>query len=413
MVAELISIGDELLIGQVVNTNAAWIAQQFHENGIKVQNITVVPDEGPQISNSVKKAFERAEVIVLTGGLGPTKDDITKKTLCDFFDTGLIFHQPTLDNIIKLFGSRGIPVLEKNREQALIPENCVPLTNAFGTAPGLWFERDGKVLVSLPGVPYEMQALITGSVLPRLLKRNLGKLFYHRTILTHGMGESMLSEKISSWEDSLPGNIKLAYLPQPGVVRLRLTAAGKEMTRLEQQVDQEIARLRELIPSLIFGEGTQTMEEVVGDLLRRKKASVSTAESCTGGYIAHLITNIPGSSDYFKGSVVAYENEVKSEFLGVSQQTLKRYGTVSGQVVEEMAQGAIRKFKTDYALATSGIAGPGGGTEEKPVGLVWIAIATKDEVTAHRFTFGDHRGRNIRRSALSALNLLRISLLEG
>jgi nicotinamide-nucleotide amidase len=413
MVAEIISIGDELLIGQVVNTNASWIARQLHENGISVGAINSIPDDADRIKEALADSLERADVIILTGGLGPTKDDITKMTLCEFFGTGLEWHQPTLDNIIELFGSKGIPVLEKNRDQAMIPQGSTPLRNPFGTAPGLWFEKDEKVVVSLPGVPYEMKAILTGSVLPRLMEKNLGTLYFHRTVLTHGMGESMLAEKIDGWAGNLPANIKLAYLPQPGIVRLRLTASGQVMEELERVVDTEITRLRQLIPSLVFGEGTQTMEEVVGELLREQGKSLATAESCTGGYIAHLITSVPGSSDYYKGSVVAYDNEIKHSMLSVRQGSLDKFGAVSEKVVKEMAEGARNKFKTDFALATSGVAGPAGGTKQKPVGMIWIALASHGNTSALSFTFGDHRGRNIRRSSLAALNMLRMVLLEG
>ncbi len=413
MVAEIISIGDELLIGQVVNTNAAWIARQMLENGIQVRYMTVIPDDRARILDALDEAAKRTDVIMLTGGLGPTRDDITKKALGEYFDAHMVLHQPTLDHIQKLFGQKGIPVLEKNREQALVPDKCIPLSNPYGTAPGLWFEKEGKIIVSLPGVPYEMEAIITGSVIPLLTERNHGILFYHRTVLTHGMGESMLSEKIGSWEDSLPENIKLAYLPQPGMVRLRLTAFGPDVEELKILVQSEIENLQKLIPDLIFGYDTQTMEQVLGEMLREKGMTVATAESCTGGYIAHLITSVAGSSDYFKGSVVAYDNEVKIKILGVDQKSLDSYGAVSEQVIKEMAEGARRRFKTDLALATSGIAGPGGGTKEKPVGLVWVGLATPAGVHAWSFKFGDHRVRNIRRSSLAALNLLRMSVLRG
>lgn len=413
MVAEIISIGDELLIGQVVNTNAAWIARQLIENGIQVRYMTVIPDDRGRILDGLNEAMKRTDVIVLTGGLGPTRDDITKKALSDYFDAPLVLHQPTLDHIQELFGRRGIPVLDKNREQAMVPLNCTPLSNPYGTAPGLLFEKEGKIIVSLPGVPYEMEAIITGSVIPRLTERNDGILFYHRTVLTHGMGESMLSEKIGSWEDSLPENVRLAYLPQPGMVRLRLTAFGPDIEELKVTIQKEIERLQKLIPDLIFGYDTQTMEQVLGELLREKTMTISTAESCTGGYIAHLITSVAGSSDYFKGSVVAYDNEVKMKILGVDQKSLDFYGAVSEQVVKEMAEGATRRFNTDVALATSGIAGPGGGTKEKPVGLVWVGLAMPWGVHAWSFKFGDHRVRNIRRSSLAALNLLRMSVLRG
>lgn len=400
-----------MLIGQVVNTNASWIAQQLNDNGIRTGYISIIPDDRAAIITALADAVKRADVVITTGGLGPTRDDITKKALSDFYGTGLVLHQPTLDHIQKLFYGRGIPVLGVNRDQALVPEGCVPLSNPFGTAPGLWFEDSGKVIISLPGVPYEMQAIVTGSVLPRLKEKDDGVYLFHRTILTHGLGESLLSERIADWEDSMPGNIKLAYLPQPGIVRLRITATGKREENLEKQVEEQVDRLKDLIPDLIFGEGNQTMEEVVGLILRDRGLTLATAESCTGGYIAHLITSVPGSSDYFRGSIIAYSNDIKEQVLGVKRSVIEKHGAVSGEVVEAMALGARHLLDADYALATSGVAGPGGGTANKPVGLVWIALATPGGVISKSFTFGDHRARNIRRSGLTALNMLRISVL--
>ena len=412
MIAEIISIGDELLVGQVVNTNATWIAQHLHEIGIPVKQISAIPDDAEEISKALDQAFSRADVILVTGGLGPTKDDITKHTLCIYFNTQLVFHQPSFENILRFFANRGVEVTAINRKQAEVPANCTPLLNHNGTAPGMWFEKDGKILFSLPGVPFEMEAMMEEYILPHLAGRDNQRVVAHKTLLTQGIGESYLSEMIKDWEENLPANMKLAYLPQPGLVRLRLTGYGesKEKTLLEIENQAEI--LQKLIPGLIYGYGDDTMEQIIGRLLREKHFTLSTAESCTGGYLAHLITSVPGASDYFQGSVIAYSNEVKQVFLGVSEESFTLYGAVSEQVVKEMAEGARQRFSTDFAVSISGIAGPDGGTLEKPVGTVWIAIASKTGITAKKFMFGEHRGRNIRRAALAALNLLRVGLLK-
>lgn len=412
MIAEIISIGDELLVGQVVNTNATWMAQQLHEIGIPVRQITAIADDAAEITSSIDVAFALSDVILLTGGLGPTNDDITKLTLCSYFNTELVFHQPSFENIKKLFGSRGVKVSDLNRKQAEVPANCTPLVNHHGTAPGMWFEKEGKVLVSIPGVPFEMEGMMEDYILPRLASKDNQRVVAHKTILTQGIGESFLSEIISEWEYNLPPTIKLAYLPQPGMVRLRLTGYGESKEKILQEIDARISSLQRLIPDQIFGYGNDTLEQIVGRLLREKHLTVSTAESCTGGFMAHMITSVPGASDYFQGSVIAYSNEVKRTFLGVSEESLKQFGAVSEQVVKEMARGARERFKTDFAVSVSGIAGPDGGTIEKPVGTVWIALASRTGVTAQKFMFGEHRGRNIMRAALAALNLLRISLLK-
>jgi nicotinamide-nucleotide amidase len=412
MVAEIITIGDELLIGQVIDTNSAWIAEQLNLVGIRVHQITSISDSREHILATLKDAGKRGSLVLMTGGLGPTKDDITKHTLCEFFDTPLVFHPPTFANVEKLFKARGFEVTEINRRQAEVPESCLPLENPHGTAPGLWFEKEGIIYVSMPGVPFEMKPMITSQVLPRVAHR-LNKTFIeHQTVLTQGVGESMLAQIIENWEDNLPGNIKLAYLPQPGIVRLRMTAIGDNRKVLKNLLDKKINELRAIIPDLIFGFNHDTMEGVVGKLLKEKKRTLSTAESCTGGYIAHLITSIPGSSDYYTGSTVSYSNEVKTMELGVDAADIKNHGAVSKAVVSQMAAGARKKFKTDFALAVSGIAGPDGGSEEKPVGTTWIALETPETIITKKFLFGEHRGRNIRKAALAALNMLRLELLD-
>jgi len=410
MKAEIINIGDELLIGQVVNTNASWMAAQLNKSGISVIQTTAIADDDKDIKEALNQAFKRAEIVLLSGGLGPTKDDITKKTLVEYFDSKLVFHAPTFEQVKKIFAARKFPVSEVNRQQAMIPEKCKPLFNKNGTAPGMWFEQDGKVAVSMPGVPFEMKTMMVEQVIPAIIKHFRMDAIVNKTIMTTGMPESMLAERIADWENNLPSYIKLAYLPQPGIVRLRLSGRGGDNQKLEAEIEEQVEKLRMLIPEIIFGYDDVSLEEVIGQLLLKIKKTVSTAESCTGGYIAHLITGIPGSSNYFEGSVVSYSNRVKSELLGIRPKTLKKYGAVSREVVAEMAEGARKKLKTDYCLAVSGIAGPDGGTEEKPVGTVWIALADTRGTEAQLFHFGEHRGRNIRRSALAALNLLRLRL---
>ncbi len=413
MTTEIISIGDELLIGQVVNTNASWIAEQLNLAGIEVVRITTIADTREDILRALDEASNRAEVILLTGGLGPTRDDITKNSLCDYFDTGLVFNEEAFENIVKLFGNRGLPINDINRQQAEVPENCTPIVNDKGTASGMWFEKEGNIYVSMPGVPYEMKSMMSREILPKLSDRLHGLFILHKKVLTQGVGESWLAEMISEWEDGLPGHMKLAYLPQPGMVRLRLSGSAEDSVKLNLEMDQEIEKLTGLIPDLIFGYGEVSLEEVLGSLLKERGQSLSTAESCTGGYIAHLITSIPGSSAYFNGSVVAYSNQVKTNTLDVKEETLIAYGAVSEQCVTEMANGVKEKFNTDYSIAISGIAGPDGGTDEKPVGTVWIAIAGPASVITKKYIFGNDRQRIIRVATLTAMNQLRLMILKG
>lgn len=412
MKAEIVTIGDELLIGQVIDTNSAWIAEQLNLVGIEVHQITSISDDRNHILTTLSQASGRANIILITGGLGPTKDDITKHTLCEYFNTELVFHQPTFENIEKLFKLLGFPVTEINRKQAEVPANCTPLRNSNGTAPGMWFEHDGVIYVSMPGVPFEMKTLIINEVLPRLTKKLNSTFILHKTILTQGVGESFLAGVIESWENELPENFKLAYLPQPGIVRLRITVLGSDKVVIKLELDQQIEKLKKLIPKLIFGYDNETLELVVGRLLKERGQTLSTAESCTGGYIAHLVTSIAGSSAYYTGSTVSYTNKVKIDVLGVSPQVIQTHGAVSEEVVIQMADGVRKNLETDFALAVSGIAGPDGGSEEKPVGTTWIALATPEKIITKKFLFGEHRGRNIRKTALAALNMLRLELLD-
>lgn len=414
MFAEIITIGDEILIGQVIDTNSAWLATQLNQLGIRVKQITSISDDKTHIFKAIDQAFERVDLVICTGGLGPTRDDITKRTLADYFDTVLEMNEEVLSDVQLIFAQRNIAMPDVNRYQALVPLGARIFRNANGTAPGMWFEKNDKVLVSMPGVPYEMKAMMQGQVFGEITKRFKTPHVYHRTILTQGVGESSLMGMIDKWESSLDEEeIKLAYLPSPGMVRLRLSAFGDDKEALNFKVDRKADELKQLIGHLIFGEEQDTLEKVIGQMMIEKGFTLATAESCTGGYIAHLITSISGSSAYFKGSVVAYDNEVKKEFLEVLESDLKIYGAVSKNVVEAMALGAKKHLKTDFAVATSGIAGPDGGTKDKPVGTVWIAIASKDNsIQSACYSFGDSRERTIRKAALSALESLRKEILR-
>ena len=411
MLAEIITIGDELLIGQVIDTNSAWIAEQLNIVGIRVHQITSISDNEGHILKTLDEASHRVQLILITGGLGPTKDDITKHTLCKYFDTPMVFSEEAYKNVEKLFSMRGVAVTELNRLQAMVPANCKVIPNPNGTAPCMWFEKDDCIYISMPGVPFEMKAIMEEEIIPRLLVK-MDHVIIHHTILTEGIGESALASLIESWEDSLPSFIKLAYLPQPGIVRLRLTAYGTDRNELQNAINKVEKELYSYAGKYIFGFDNDTLESVIGQLLRDKGLTLSTAESCTGGNIAQLITSIAGSSDYFKGSVVAYANEIKEQILGVPHQVLAEHGAVSEQTVIAMADGIRQRFSTDCSIAVSGIAGPGGGTDEKPVGTTWIAVATPNGTIARKFLLGEHRGRNIRKASVAALHLLRDKLNE-
>lgn len=415
---EIINVGDELLIGQVVNTNAAWMAEQLNLEGFMVNRFNVIGDDSQEILEALKNAHIHSDIILMTGGIGPTKDDITKDALCKFFDTPLVFNQEAYENIERFFKQRGIPVTNLNRKQAEIPEKCSPIPNKNGTASGMWFEtktpdRETRVVfISMPGVPFEMKAMLKDPVIPLLKKHFQPQAIVHKTIMTQGIGESFLSDILESWEKQLTPNISLAYLPQPGIVRLRLTGTGPVKEIVKSRIDQELVKLKQIIPEYIYGFDDENLEEIVGRMLTAKGSTLVTAESCTGGYIAHLISSVPGSSKYFKGSVVAYSNDIKENELDVKPESLLTSGAVSEVVVREMATNIRRRFNADFALATSGIAGPDGGTDLKPVGTTWIAIATPKRVIAEKYLFGDNRERNIRRTAIQALNLLRKAIIN-
>lgn len=407
MNAEIITIGDELLIGQVVDTNSAWLGQQLTMNGIRLARKTAVADQPEQIGLALDEALKRSELILITGGLGPTKDDLTKDTLAAFFGMKMRFDENVLRHITELFAKFGREVTPTNRTQAEVPEGCTAIHNANGTAPGMWFEHEGKIIVSMPGVPYEMKSMFTDEVLPKIRTKFSLPAIYHRTVMTQGIGESWLSDTLVDWEASLKKNdIGLAYLPAPGMVRLRLTAYGNDPAVLKKKVDAGITELPALIGKYIFATEDTTLEQVIGNLLTKKKQTVVTAESCTGGYIAHLLTSVPGSSAYYPGSLLTYAYEMKTQLLDIPSDLMTKHGAVSEEVVKMMATNVRRKLNADYSIATSGIAGPGGGTEDKPVGTVWIAVATNDGVEAKKFQFGDNRERNIIRSAQAGLMML-------
>jgi nicotinamide-nucleotide amidase len=412
MNAAIITIGDEILIGQIVDTNSAWLAENLNLLGIKVDEIVSVSDNSQHIQDTLRRYEGNKELIIISGGLGPTKDDLTKKTLAEYFDSELIMNAEVLVHIEVLFAQRGIRISEINRMQAMLPDKCRALKNPSGTAAGMWFERGGSIFISLPGVPYELKDIYNLSLLPELQKVIRGKVIVHRTLMTQGIPESILSERIKDWEESLPDNIKLAYLPRPGIVRLRLSAIGNSANELKAILESEIFKLLKIIPDEIFSVQDTTLEKVIGELLIEKSSTLATAESCTGGSIAGLITSVPGSSHYFRGSVVAYDDNVKVDLLHVNKATLEKYGAVSQQVVEEMAVGIRNRLNVDYAIATSGIAGPGGGTKEKPVGTTWIALSSAEKTVSSRFLFGEHRGRNVEKASLAALNMLRKMILD-
>ncbi|WP_423127873.1 competence/damage-inducible protein A [Gaoshiqia sp. Z1-71] len=411
MKAEIITIGDEILIGQIIDTNSAWISEQLNLHGIEVYQITSVHDDHSHILQALTDAGKRVDLVLITGGLGPTKDDITKKVLCDYFDCGLIVNEQVLQHVSDMLSRRNITVNRLNKDQALVPEKCTVLHNALGTAPGMWFEKNDTIFVSMPGVPFEMEGLMRDEVLPRLRKNGKAKSIWHQNVLVYGIPESMLAEKIESWELALPAHIKLAYLPNQLMIRLRLSAYGVDPVLLQEEVERQIAALEKIIPEAIFGYNGDTMTGVTGKLLVGCKAMVAVAESCTGGHIAHLFTQNPGSSAYFKGAVVAYANETKTAILGVKNETLQAYGAVSKEVALEMAEGIKKALRTDYAIATTGIAGPDGGTDEKPVGTVWIAVSGKYTNRVERYTFAHNRERNILRSSQTAINMLRQHIL--
>ncbi|WP_379091763.1 competence/damage-inducible protein A [Pedobacter sp. UC225_65] len=411
MLAEIITIGDEILIGQIVDTNSAWMGRELNKIGVSVKQITSVSDDATHIIQALDEAKKRVDVILITGGLGPTKDDVTKLTLSKYFNMPLRRDEATLAHVTAIFDRLNRPMIEMNRKQADVPDGCTVIQNKNGTAPCMWFDVEGKIFVSMPGVPFEMMYLMEEEILPRLKSAFDLPAIIHQTILTTGLGESFLAQQIEDIEDSLPAYIKLAYLPKLGQVRLRLSAMGKDEIALKAEINSYVQQIVDRVRPYVAAEEDVALEKAILDQMKAKNLTLSTAESCTGGYISHLITQHAGSSAVFAGGAVAYSYDLKESILGVKHETLTEFGAVSEQTVKEMAEGAIAHFKTDYAIAVSGIAGPDGGMPGKPVGTVWIAIASQHQTVAKLFTFGEKRIQNIERSATAALTML-LNLLK-
>ncbi|HEX7903592.1 MAG TPA: CinA family nicotinamide mononucleotide deamidase-related protein [Chitinophagaceae bacterium] len=427
--ASIITIGDELLIGQTIDTNSAFIGQELNKIGIWVRRRVAVGDVYDDIWQTLDEESEQADLIIITGGLGPTADDITKPLLCKYFDGTMVINENVLLHINHLFEHvyrRPGPMLERNLKQAEVPDVCTVLHNEKGSAPGMWFEApsksppigktlhsDNRIFISLPGVPIEMRGLMEKEVIPRLKKHFTLPTIIHQTLLTAGTGESIIAEKIKDWEEKLPAYMKLAYLPHYGMVRLRITATGNDKNVLEVEIEEQFAQLKALVKEWLVIDEDLTLQQAVAKLLKERKQTAGTAESCTGGYIAHLLSRDPGSSSNFKGSVVSYDNQVKMDILGVTKETLDTKGAVSKETVLQMVKGALQQLKTDYVIATSGIMGPDGGNENKPVGLVWIAVGNKEKIKAEEFNFRFDRSRNIEMTAIAALNMLRKFILAN
>jgi nicotinamide-nucleotide amidase len=409
MIAEIISIGDELLLGQTINTNASWMGEQLHLAGFKLRQVSTISDERAHILSALSEAESRADLILITGGLGPTKDDITKTTLCEYFETDLVMNDHVLQGITAYFNGRGLPMLDVNAKQAELPRAAEVIENTRGTAMGMWFNKDKKAFVSMPGVPHEMKGMMMEQVLPRLKERFKTDGSYYQVLHTVGVGESFIADKIADWETRIRAEgLGLAYLPSPGTVKLRVSGTIVNAAK----VDEECYQLESLLGDIVFGRNEATLPGVVGMLLRQSNKSLSVAESCTGGFLGHLITSVPGSSDYFKGGVLSYSNEMKISILGVDTIDIQRYGAVSELVVKQMAEGVRKITGADYAIATSGVAGPDGGTDENPVGTVWMAVSEAQQTTAIRYVFGKSRERNIALASNYALNLLRKRIIE-
>jgi len=410
--AEIIAIGDELLIGQTINTNAAWLGEQLNAIGIKVHRSIVISDNTDEITASLNEASARSNIIIMTGGLGPTKDDITKHTLCKYFNTDLIMDEAALQRITEFFERRGLPMLEVNRQQALVPAACSVIHNYRGTACGMWFERDDRVFISMPGVPYEMKGMMEDEVFGKLASFFKRPVIRHRTILTTGVGESFLANLLTDWEHMLEERkIALAYLPSPGMVKLRMSSYGEAGRNVEDDFRVCEEELHRLVGEHIYGYDKDTLQEIVGTMLRSRGATLAVAESCTGGTLSRMVTSVPGSSDYFKGGVIAYNNAVKTVLLDVDAEEIEKHKVVSHEVARAMAMGARRQFESDWAISTTGIAGPGGGTEEQPVGLIYVAVAGPTDCKSVELRLGKRRDNNMDMASFAGLNLLRKEIL--
>lgn len=409
---EILAIGDELLIGQTINTNASWLGQELSKIGARITRSLVIADDKQRILEALDQCYPETNCVIITGGLGPTKDDITKHTLCEYFDTKLEIHQETLAKIEAYFASRNRPMLESNIQQAALPVDCEILANNYGTAAGMMFEKNGRYCVSLPGVPYEMKGIVTEQLIPRLTERFQLKAMYHYTALTQGIGESFLAELICDWEDRIrERGFGLAYLPSPGLVKLRITSfEGKED---QAEIMGFFQELTNRLPEVVFGYEADTLPDVCGRLLKKNQFTIGTVESCTSGLLAQQITSVSGASDYFMGSLLTYSNDLKHRLCDVSIDAILSEGAVSEKVAMEMAENGAKKLGVDVCISTTGVAGPNGGTIDKPVGLVWVGLCISGKTVARKFQFGDNRERNIQMSVLSALNWLRYELTKG
>ena len=411
VIVKNISIGDELLIGQVINTNAAWLGEHLSDAGFRLDSVLTIGDSEKAIIEALESCMD-ADLVLVTGGLGPTADDITKPTVCKFFGTELEFCQAAYDNVVSLFKRRGFQMSERNKGQAYLPKSCQYVPNTYGTAPCMWLEKEGVVFAFMPGVPYEMKGIFNDELLPRIKERFQAVPYEKRVIMTTGIGESFLADKIKDWEDTLPEFLSLAYLPQYGMVRLRLSGRHENAALLHATLDEEVGKLTQLISDHIFSFEDQPIEHTVFDLLLKNGKTFASAESCTGGNIAHVITLIPGSSEVFKGTAVTYATPMKTKVLGVPARTIGQCGVVSQQVVEGMAKGARELMEADFGVATTGVAGPSGGTEETPVGTVWIGVASANGVVSQRFNFGKDRENVINRATIMAYEMLRQQILS-
>jgi nicotinamide-nucleotide amidase len=416
MQATIVTIGDEILIGQITDTNSGFIAQALNKIGVDVHEMISISDDKQHILDTLAQLQNKTDFVIITGGLGPTKDDITKHTFCEYFNDTLVRNKQVEDHIVDLFERvLKAPATQVNKDQALVPSQCTVLPNNYGTAPGMWMKKENTVFISLPGVPYEMKGIVINAIIPKIVAEYKRPYIIHKTILTYGMGESALAEKIEDWENNLPQFIKLAYLPNPGRVRLRLSARGTDKGLLEKSIEENVTSLTKIIGDIIVGfDDEETIEAVLGKLLTQQKKTVSTAESCTGGKIAQVITSIPGSSAYFKGSIVSYAQEVKTDILEISKETIEKYSVVSAEVAEQMAANVRKILKTDYAIAATGNAGPTttDNTDEE-VGVVFIALASTEGVVSHRFSFGQPREKVIDRAVNKSLELLQAAILKN
>lgn len=410
--AEILTIGDEILYGHINDTNSQWMSRELDNIGVKVVQKTTVGDVRDDILSAFSVAESRADIVLITGGLGPTSDDLTKPLLAEYFGCDIVLHEEALQEVTEFFKSRGRELTPLNRKQAELPECSEKITNRLGTAPGMWLERNGKVFVSMPGVPYEMKAMMAETIIAKLRLRFKTPVIFHKIIKTVGIGESWLADKIKDWEEALPGHIRLAYLPSMGQVKLRLTATGSGADALRHDVEQQIDALRTYAGKYIYGFDNDELQHAIGRLLRERGLTVALAESCTGGYIAHLITSVAGSSDYFRGGIVPYHNDLKVKLLDVKQETLESYGAVSEPAVVEMSNNVRKRFNADLGIATSGVAGPSGGSPEKPVGTVWIAYADEKQTVTKKLQLSKDREINIKRTAVAVLDLIRVTLPE-